>query len=73
MIGLFGSTDYMVGQKLFPGLALNEEFVKSTIIGNGYVIKEMKIHYYSPKEKADIANVANFQGYFYLVAQKKSN
>ncbi|XP_078538463.1 nicotinamide N-methyltransferase-like [Lissotriton helveticus] len=71
MIGVLGSTVYMVGQKLFPDLNLNEEFVKTTIIGNGYVIKEMKIHYCSPSEKADIANNASYLGHFYLLAQKQ--
>ncbi|XP_078540095.1 nicotinamide N-methyltransferase-like [Lissotriton helveticus] len=67
MIGVSGSTGYNVGTKLFPDLNLDEEFVKNTITGNGYAIKEMKINPIFRKGRSSALR------FFFLLAQKTSN
>ncbi|XP_078538461.1 nicotinamide N-methyltransferase-like [Lissotriton helveticus] len=72
LIGVIGCNNYQVGQKLFPDLHLSEEFVKTTITSNGYVIKDMKMNPIVCNKKPDCANDAHVFGFIFFLAQKTS-
>ncbi|XP_069810086.1 nicotinamide N-methyltransferase-like [Dendropsophus ebraccatus] len=70
LTGDLGNTYYMVGEKKFTGLCLNEDFLKEAITGAGCTIENFEV---SKKTKDSLEKGADFLAYYVIVARKERN
>ncbi|XP_063819742.1 nicotinamide N-methyltransferase-like [Pseudophryne corroboree] len=67
LVGALGNTYYMVGNVKFSGLSLSEVFLKESLIGAGFVIKNFIIS----NKPAEISEEADFLANYVIAAQKE--
>ncbi|XP_068844352.1 nicotinamide N-methyltransferase-like [Capricornis sumatraensis] len=67
--GSFESTFFMVGDKRFPTLPLNEKFLREALQEAGFIIE--KLEKVARAAETHLDNRADYTGLFFLVAQRR--